>query len=219
MKNVCKGSGNLINWIYVIILGLAVGIISAIFEWPFSVAITIIVLFALCSIGYMYYIAYASTDLVKIKKYIEKHKKDPFLNYLLIVENGTKEEELEAMDRVIAHYKQPVMKHTYEFNRAIRLDDFDRAHQFADKLMDTPYGPYGKASIASLLGNREQAKSYPLKTQWMEDAIEAQLALAENNIEAFEQFSTKAIAGSKGLQYYLLLHSFKKARIEHELEN
>ena len=209
----------MINWMYVIGLGLLLGVLSAMLNWPFSIAITIIVLFALCSIGYMYYIAYASTDLVKIKKYIEKHKKDPFLNYILTVENGTKDQEIDAMDRVIAHYKQPVMKHTYEFNRAIRLDDFDRAHQFADKLMDTPYGPYGKASIAALLGNREQAKSYLLKLKWMEDAIEAQLALAENNLEAFEQFSAKAIAGSKGLQHYLLLHSFKKARIEYELKN
>lgn len=207
----------MINWIYVIILGLAVGIISAIFDWPFSIAMAIIILFALCSIGYMIYIAYGSTNLVKIKKYLEKNKKDPFLNYILTVENGTKDEEIDAMDRVIAHYKQPVMKHTYEFNRAIRLDDFDRAHQFADKLMDTPYGPYGKASIAALLGDREQAKSFPLKNKWMEDAIEAQLALAENNIEAFDQYSAKAITGTKGLQHYLLLHSFKKARIEHEL--
>lgn len=207
----------MINWIYVIILGLAVGIISAIFDWPFSIAIAIIILFALCSIGYMIYIAYWSTNLVKIKKYLEKNKKDPFLNYILTVENGTKDQEIDAIDRVIAHYKQPVMKHTYEFNRAIRLDDFDRAHQFADKLMATPYGPYGKASIAALLGDREQAKNYSLKKKWMEDAIEAQLALAENNIEAFEQFSAKAITGTKGLQHYLLLNSFKKARIEHEL--
>lgn len=144
----------MINWFYVIILGVIVGVFSAMLDWPFSVSISIILLFALCSIGYMYYIAFASTNLLKIKNYIENHKKDPMLNYLLVLENGTKEDEIEAMDRIIEHYKQPVMKLTYEMNRAIRLNDFERAEQFADKLMDTPNGPYGKASIAALTGNR-----------------------------------------------------------------
>lgn len=206
----------MINWIYVIILGVTVGLISAMLDWPFSVSISIIVLFALCSIGYMYYIAFASTNLLKIKKYIEKHKKDPMLNYILVVENGTKEEEIGAMDRIIAHYKQPVIKHTYEMNRALRLNDFERAEQFADKLLDTPNGLYGKASIAALLGNRDLAKSYPLKKVWMNDAVDAQLALAENNIELFDQSAAKAIEGAKGLQRYSLYFSLKKAKQEHE---
>ncbi|MCM3721328.1 MULTISPECIES: hypothetical protein [Solibacillus] len=206
----------MINWIYVIILGVTVGLISAMLDWPFSVSISIIVLFALCSIGYMYYIAFASTNLLKIKKYIEKHKKDPMLNYILAVENGTKEEEIGAMDRIIAHYKQPVIKHTYEMNRALRLNDFERAEQFADKLLDTPNGLYGKASIAALLGNRDLAKSYPLKKVWMNDAVDAQLALAENNIELFDQSAAKAIEGAKGLQRYSLYFSLKKAKQEHE---
>lgn len=206
----------MINWIYVIILGVTVGLISAMLDWPFSVSISIIVLFALCSIGYMYYIAFASTNLLKIKKYIEKHKKDPMLNYILVVENGTKEEEIGAMDRIIAHYKQPVIKHTYEMNRALRLNDFERAEQFADKLLDTPNGLYGKASIAALLGNRDLAKSYPLKKVWMNDAVDAQLALAENNIVLFDQSAAKAIEGAKGLQRYSLYFSLKKAKQEHE---
>lgn len=206
----------MINWIYVIILGVTVGLISAMLDWPFSVSISIIVLFALCSIGYMYYIAFASTNLLKIKKYIEKHKKDPMLNYILVVENGTKEEEIGAMDRIIAHYKQPVIKHTYEMNRALRLNDFERAEQFADKLLDTPNGLYGKASIAALSGNRDLAKSYPLKKVWMNDAVDAQLALAENNIELFDQSAAKAIEGAKGLQRYSLYFSLKKAKQEHE---
>lgn len=206
----------MINWFYVVILGVAVGVISAMYDWPFSVSISIIVIFALYSIGYMYYIAFASTNMKQIKKYIVKHKKDPMLNYILVLENGTKEEEIEAMDRIIDHYKQPVIKHTYEMNRAIRLDDFELAEIFADKLMDTPNGTYGKASIAALLGNRDQAKSYPLKKEWMEHAVEAQLAFAENNIEAFEQFAAKAVERSKGLQRFTLHHSFNKSKIEHE---
>ncbi|MGN7477394.1 hypothetical protein ACTHOQ_06030 [Solibacillus silvestris] len=205
----------MINWIYVIVLGILLGVLSAIFNWPFSVAISVIVLFAICSIGRMYYIAYASTDLGKIKKYIEKNKKDPFLNYLLVVEEGTKEEEIDAMERVIAHYRQPVIKNTYEMNRAIRLDDWERARYFADKLPGTKYGPYGKACIAAFLGNREEAKSYPLNTKWMEAAIEAQLALTENNLEAFDQFASDAIQGAKGLQRFALHHSLKKAKLEH----
>ncbi|AMO85590.1 hypothetical protein B857_00441 [Solibacillus isronensis B3W22] len=209
----------MINWFYVIILGVIVGVFSAMLDWPFSVSISIILLFALCSIGFMYYIAFASTNLLKIKNYIENHKKDPMLNYLLVLENGTKEDEIEAMDRIIEHYKQPVMKLTYEMNRAIRLNDFERAEQFADKLMDTPNGPYGKASIAALTGNRDRAKSYPLKKAWMIYAVDAQLALAENKMETFDQSAEKAVEGAKGLQRYSLYYSLIKARQEHEWKN
>lgn len=209
----------MINWFYVVILGLAVGIISAIYDWPFSVSISIIGVFAFCSIGYMYYVAFVSTNLKIIKKYIVKHKKDPMLNYILVLENGTKEEEIKAMDRIIAHYKQPVIKHTYEMNRAIRLGDFELADQYADKLMNTPNGPYGKASIASLLGNRDQARRYPLKKEWMEHAVEAQLAIAKNNSEEFDQFAAKAVERAKGLQRFTLHHSFRKAQLEHKWEN
>lgn len=209
----------MINWFYVMILGVAVGVISAMLDWPFSVSISIIVIFALCSIGYMFYIAFASTNLLKIKKYIVKHKKDPMLNYILVVENGTKEEEIEAMDRIIAHYKQPVIKHTYQMNRAIRIGDFELAEQFADRLMDTPNGPYGKASIAAFWGDRELAKSYPLKKAWMIYAVDAQLALAEDDKEAFHQFAAKAIDAAKGLQRYSLYYSFKKAELEQEWKN
>ena len=165
----------------------------------------------------MCYIAYFSTDMVKVKKYIVKKKKDPFMNFLLAVESGTKEQEIEAADKVIAHYKQPTMKNTYEMNRAIRLEDFERAHEFADKLMKTRYGPYGKALIAAILGNREEAKSYSLKTDWMEEAIEAELALYEGDKIAFEKYSKKAIEGTKGIQRFMFIHGFNKSIKEHNL--
>lgn len=209
----------MINWVYVVILGLVVGFLSAMFDWPFVVSISIILVFALCSIGYMFYIAYASTDLAKIRKYIVKHKKDPVMNYIHTLEVGTKEQEIEAMEKIIAHYKQPVIKNTYEMNRAIRLDDFERAQYYADQLMDNQNGPYGKALIAAVAGNREEANSYSLKSEWMKYGIEAQLALAERNLEAFDRFAQQSVEAAKGLQRYSLYYSFKKAKLEYDMES
>ena len=207
----------MVNWLYVIGLGMIAGLVSAIFDVPFWILMVVIFAIAIGRILYMYYIAYFSTDMIKVKKYIVKNQKDPFLNFLLVVESGTKEQEIEAADKVIAHYKQPTMKNTYEMNRAIRLEDFERAHEFADKLMKTPYGPYGKALIAASLGNRDEAKSYSLKANWMEAAIDAELALIERDKIAFEKYSKKAIEGTKGIQRFMFIHSFNKSIKEHNL--
>lgn len=207
----------MINWLYVMGLGIIAGLVSVLFDIPFWILIVVILVIAIGRIFYMYYIAYFTTDMVKVKKYIVKNKKDPFLNFLLVVESGTKEQEIEAADKVIAHYKQPTLKNTYEMNRAIRLEDFERAHEFADKLMKTSYGPYGKALIAASLGNRDEAKSYPLKTDWMEAAIDAELALIERDKLAFEKYSKKAIEGTKGIQRFMFIHGFNKSIKEHNL--
>lgn len=205
----------MVRWGLLLIFGVIVGLVCAIFNLPFWMAVVLFVLLALSSMVKLVYNAYLSTNLTKIKAYIEKNKKDPFLNYLLIVENGTKEQEIEAMDKIIAHYKQPTLKNTYAMNKAIRLEDFGQAHQFANMLMKTPYGPYGKALIAAVQGNRAEAKRYELKSPWMNDAIEAALALSENNEQAFDKFASKTIEGTKGLQRFSNVHSLKKARAEH----
>lgn len=201
----------MVNWPVVIIVGIVAGLVSALFKIPFWVVVVVITLVTIVSMLNMIYNAYFTTDMAKVKKYIQKKQKDPFMAFILAVESGTKEQEIEAADKVIAHYKQPTMKNTYEMNRAIRLEQFDRAHEFADKLMKTPYGPYGKALIAASLGNREEAKSYSLKTSWMEAAIEAELALNENDEAAFERYSQQAINGTKGIQRFLFIHGFKKS--------
>ncbi|AWE07421.1 hypothetical protein DCE79_08570 [Lysinibacillus sp. 2017] len=207
----------MVNWLYVIVLGIIAGLVSSIFDVPLWILLIVFIVLAIAKILHMYYIAFFSTDMNKVKKYIIKNKKDPFMNFLLVVESGTMEQEIEASDKVIAHYKQPTMKNTYEMNRAIRLEDFERAHEFADKLMKTPYGPYGKALIAASLGNRVEAKSYSLKSDWMEAAIDAELALKENNKAAFEKYSKKAIEGTKGIQRFLFIHGFNKSIKEHNL--
>lgn len=122
----------MINWFQIIILGLVVGVVSAVFDLPFWIGGGFISVIALLTIANMIYQVYFSTNMKQVKKYIIKHKKDPFMKFILTMESGSKEEELAAIDEVIAHYKQPAMKNTFEMNRAILLEDYQRANEFAD---------------------------------------------------------------------------------------
>ncbi|ATP40739.1 hypothetical protein CSE16_12150 [Solibacillus sp. R5-41] len=204
----------MVNWFQVILLGLVVGIASVVFNLPFGLCVAFIVAIGLLSIANMLYKAYFSTNMKQVKKYIENHKKDPFMKYMLTLENGTKGEELAAMDDVIAHYKQPSMQNTFEMNRAILLADYKRASEFAEKLKNAQLRTFGKAIIAAVQGNEEQLAEYDLKREWMKYAVEAELALAKKEQQRFEQASVKAVNASKGFQRFLLIHSFKKSKLE-----
>ncbi|MEG0470983.1 MAG: hypothetical protein RR588_01485 [Solibacillus sp.] len=204
----------MVNWLQIIILGLVVGVASGVFNLPFLLSVGIITGFGLLAIGNMLHKVYLSTNMKQVKKYIENHKKDPFMKFILTVENGTKEEELAAMEEVIAHYKQPAMKNTFEMNRAILLEDYDRAHNFAEQLKNTHHRLYGKALIAAVQGNEAQMAEYDIKREWMKYAIEAALAVAKKDQQRFEQASVRAVNASKGIQRFLLIHSLKKSKLE-----
>ncbi|MEG0439480.1 hypothetical protein [Solibacillus cecembensis] len=205
----------MVNWLQIIIFGLVVGVASGVFNLPFLWSMGIIAGMGLLVIANMLYKVYASTNMKQVKKYIENHKKDPFMKFILTVENGTKEEELAAMEEVIAHYKQPAMKNTFEMNRTILLEDYDRAHYFAEQLKNTQHKLYGKALIAAVQGNEAQLVEYDIKREWMKYAIEAQLAFAKKDQQRFEQASVKAVHAAKGIQRFMLIHSFKKLKLEH----
>lgn len=198
----------------IIILGLILGVVVSIFALPFWVAIVVIAAVGLFSIGKLYYTAFFTTNMDRVRRYLQKNSKDPMCQFLLVLENGTKEDEIEAMDKVIAHYRQPMMKHTYEMNKAIRLDDLETAAHFADKLGTHPFGQYGKAMIAAYTGNAEEARSYTLKHAWMNTAIEATVAYVQKDMTTFKQLAEQAITQTKGMQRFTFIYSFKKMERE-----
>lgn len=204
----------MVNWLQIIIFGLIVGVASGVFNLPGWISVGVIVTFMLLVMGNMLYKVYFSTNMKQVKKYIESNKKDPFMQFILTVENGTKEEELAAMEKVIAHYKQPAMKNTFEMNRAILLEDYQRAIEFAEQLKNTQHKIYGQALIAAVQGNEAQLAEFDIKLEWMKYAVEAELAFVKKDQQRFEQASVKAVHAAKGIQRFILIHSLKKHKLE-----
>lgn len=202
------------KFIPIIVFGLILGVLSAMFDWPMWVPFVFILVVGFIPVGNMLYVAYGTTNLDHVRNYLQKNKKDPMCAYLLTVENGTKADEIEAIDKILARYRQPVMQHTYEMNKAIRLDDFETAAHFADKLGSHYFAAYGKASIAALTGQFDEARSYTQKHEWMTAAIEVMIAYTANDKASFKTYGDEAIAKTKGMQRYTLVYSFRKMEQE-----
>lgn len=202
------------KFIPIILLGLILGVVVAVLDWPMWVAYMIILVVGLIPVVRMLNATYFTTNVNTVRHYLQKNKKDPMCEYALTMEFGTKEDEVAAIDKVLARYRQPVMQHTYEMNKAMRLDDYERASEFAEKLGKHPFGVYGKASIAAMLGNAEEARSYTLKDAWMNDAVEAMIAFTARDLKAFHQHGEEAIAKTKGLQRYILIYSLRNMEQE-----
>lgn len=202
----------MVNWFKIITLGLIVGVLSAIFDWPFWLSAGLIVTIGLCSIANMFYIVYVSTNMQRVKKYIENHQKDPLMRYLLKVEKGTNEEVLSAMNEIIAHYKQPSIKNAFEMNRALLMEEYEQANYFADQLKNVQLKTYGKALVAAVQGKEAQLTEFYIKSEWMQYALVAELAIAQRNQQRFEEAAVKAIHASRGIQRFSLIHSFKRSK-------
>lgn len=202
------------KFIPIIILGLILGVLAAMFDWPMWVAYVIILIVGSIPVVNMLNVTYFTQNLDTVRRYLQKNKKDPMCEYALAVELGTKEDELAAIEKILARYRQPVMQHTYEMNKAIRVDDFERATEFANKLGTHHFGAYGHASIAAMQGHADEARSYTLKNDWMTSAIEAMIAYAARDMHTFREHGDAAIAKAKGLQRYILVYSLKKMEQE-----
>lgn len=195
-------------------LALVISILFAVMEWPLWIAFALFVIIAGMEIPIMLYAMYFSQNLQQITKYVDQQQEMPVFAYMHQLREGTKENQLEAIDAVLAKYKQPQVQAVYGANKAIMLDEFGKARRLAEPISSSEIGQYTLALIEAVQGNREEAKRYSLQKEWMKASIEANLAYIEKDREAFEREAQKAINNAKGIQYYSNTYVFKRMRDE-----
>ena len=200
--------------LWMVPLALVISILFAVMEWPLWIAFALFVIIAGMEIPIMLYAMYFSQNLQQITKYVDQQQEMPVFAYMHQLREGTKENQLEAIDAVLAKYKQPQVQAVYGANKAVMLDEFGKARRLAEPISSSEIGQYTLALIEAVQGNREQAKRYSLQKEWMKASIEANLAYIEKDGEAFEREAQKAINNAKGIQYYSNTYVFKRMRDE-----
>lgn len=195
-------------------LALVISILFAVMEWPLWIAFALFVIIAGMEIPIMLYAMYFSQNLQQITKYVDQQQEMPVFAYMHQLREGTKEDQLEAIEAVLAKYKQPQVQAVYGANKAIMLDEFTKARRLAEPIASSEIGQYTLALIEAVQGNREEAKRYSLQKEWMKASIEANLAYIEKDRETFEREAQKAINNAKGIQYYSNTYVFKRMRDE-----
>ena len=199
---------------YLMIMALAMALSLA--DVRMSVAVGVFALIVVAVIYRHIHILYRTNNMQRVDKFVKSQKKQPFFAYVYANAYGTKAEQLQVLDEVIAKYKQPVMKYNFLFNKAILEQDITGAKEAAEKIQKEPLTSYALCYIAALEGRTGDMRSEKLTQPWMQPAIEAVYAHEMKDEIAFARFTNESIDAARGVQKYSLIHSFKQMKNEME---
>ncbi|MDM5233202.1 hypothetical protein [Lysinibacillus pakistanensis] len=175
-----------------------------------SISLAIFALIVLAIIYRHIHILFRTNNIQSVDKLVKDRKKEPFFAYLYAVAYETKEDQLQSLDVVIKKYKQPAVKYNYIFIKAIMEENLEEAKDAADKINKEPLASYAKCYIAALEGRTADMRSAKLTQPWMQPVIEAIYAYTIKNEDAFQQYQKESINLARGVQKYVLTHSFKE---------
>lgn len=186
-----------------------VGVVFAILELPFWMAVVLLSGITLWIIGEFLYLVYGSTNMKKVEKFIISKQKEPIYQYVYAQGFGSLEDQILALDKILRKYKQPHIHQYYLALHALLSDNYDRALTAANQIGKEPIMSYTKALILVKMGNTEDAKRTKFEKEWMAEAILAMISVQMKDKDTFELHSTKAIDAARGIQRLSLIYSFK----------
>lgn len=192
-------------WISAVVLGVITGILG----WSFWVPLGFIGVLAVFNFVYTLYIMFKSQNLATIEKFIRKNKRNPIYGFILELKEGSKEDVINKVALIIKRYKQPFIKHSYSFTRAILLQEYEIAKDHAKQIESHPNGQYSLALVAALEGEKNTLnKSF--KYEWMREAVAAVYYFTKHDLDAYQLYRDKAISASYGIQHFSNVYFFKQ---------
>ena len=184
---------------YVIVFG-----IGSIFIWlkvPANISLAFFVILAVAMIGYYAFTMTSSKNTKAILRQVRNQKRNPTYAYIMAIKEGTKEDEINALDKLIKKYKnQPDGQKDYEFTRAVRLGNLKVAKEIVNSMTNGPLKTYNTAYIEALSGKYGVARNHPFLQPWMPHRIEAEIAKKQNKLDRYKEEMQLAVENSKGIQ-------------------
>lgn len=159
-----------------------------------------------------------TNNLRKIERFIEANRHRAIYAYPYAIAHQSVADQKAALQQIITTYRQPYIKHNYATILAILEKDYNQALSEAKKIAKEPFQSYMIAHTEAHFGNYEQAVALlpKLTEKWMSSSIESLISFNKQDVENFKHYSSNAIKQARGVQKYLLVHSFKK--IEGDME-
>jgi len=179
-----------------------------------SISLGIFIFIAIAMIYRHIHIVFWTNNMKLVDKLVKDRKKHPFFAYLYAIAYGTKEDQLHSLETAIVKYKQPAMKYNCKFIKAIMEENLEEAKNASDKINKEPLTSYAKCYIAALEGRTTDMQSDQLTKPWMQPAIEAVYAHKVKNEAAFDQYQKESIAFARGVQKYVLIHTYEQMKMD-----
>ena len=194
------------------VLGFILATFLFFMNFPLFVIISFMFVFFLAFVVLpQIFTVYRSNNLKSIEKFLVANNKKPLFSYPLAMAKGNRVEVEESLRAILAKHKQPYMQHVYQTILALHLKDIDAAEKHAQQVDEEPLKSYYAAYIAAKKGDFAEAARHEenVSVEWMLHALHALYAHEKGQHVEFEVESKKAIAESRGIQKYILVHSFK----------
>ncbi|SOC36138.1 hypothetical protein [Ureibacillus acetophenoni] len=177
------------------------------FSWPKWTVFIFMVIACIVMLGRMLYVLYGTKNIKSVEKFLANNRKEPIYAFVYEQANGTKEEQLTAIEQILKKYPKGYIYQNYRFVREMLKENFDVAFEEANLIEKEPFMSYSKALVYATYGNRHDALSFELSKEWMKEAILATLAKRENDNISYEEHKQNAIQSAGGIQRYGLIHS------------
>jgi hypothetical protein len=201
-------------YIFLILLGVVLGIGFAITGWPIWIAYIVIVVVGVTHLLSPLYVLYRSKNLEALTKIVDKFKKNPIYLYMYLLRDGTNEELLGVLDQVLTKYKNEKYQAIYGTLHALLQEDFQAARQYIKPMLHKEVGQYTNDLIDILEGNYDDIPTKSYEKDWMNSSIVAHKAYMEKDIEGFEIASRQAVQQAVGIQHYGNYYTFQRMHKE-----
>ncbi|WP_397538643.1 hypothetical protein [Rummeliibacillus pycnus] len=202
------------NILRLLMFYLVVLVIGAIFIWlkvPTSFSVAFFTILAVAIVGYYAYTMTSSKNTKAILRQVRNQKRNPTYAYALAIKEGSKEDEIAALDRLIEKFKnQPDGQQDYEFQRAVRLGDLASARDIVNSMKNGPLKSYNTAYVEALSGKYGNARNQPFLQPWMPHSIEAVIAKKQHKLERYKEEMQLAIDKSRGIQRLMNQVTYEK---------
>jgi NOL1/NOP2/fmu family ribosome biogenesis protein len=179
-----------------------------------DVATYIIVFIVIFAILYLpvVYLSFYSTNIDAIDQFLADRKKHPQYGLYYGLANDDRELVEESMEKVLKRYKQPGAQAMFKVIFALYNKDAIEARKHVGLIKQQEYKKYYEAGIAIEEKDYEEARNIgnTLQKEWMKEAVVAEAEKGEGNLEQAKVHARKALAGSKGLQRYMLYKIFSR---------
>ncbi|GEK32763.1 hypothetical protein KSI01_02960 [Kurthia sibirica] len=151
-------------------------------------------------------------DIKKVDHFLQNNRRKLLFDYSYAVAHESKDFQRALLEKIIALTKHPNDLHNYRALLAILDNDYDRALSEAMQIKDYDLRHYTMAQAEILRGHFDEALRLrdTLKKPWMTHALDAKIAYESCLFDDYKMNSTLAINRSRGLQRYMLSHSFRQ---------
>lgn len=190
-----------------IVIGFAIGIVLGFMNIAFNfwifVALLVVAFFALSfqDIRFMF----LSRDVVRIEKYLQKKRHEPYYGFIFELANGNLPEakkQLEDLEKKWKGKKTAIFRAQYY----LRVGNIISAKEEVELIDQQDMKNYVLAAIAAM--EKDDAKveelKGSLKKDWMRHVIETERAMNKKNFALAKENKELALASTKGLQYFMI---------------